>query len=438
MAADPKLPFSIRLVLRSLSAFVLANVLLLYVPMGPFSLAAIILIAAATMLLDHRNSLPLAGSLALMTIVLEVAVRAGIGGSALNPYFRPHEMLALQRTYRPNQFVEMDVPHGDLLAIDSTLPRTMAQKRHERFKTDSFGSRNEQDYAGEKLIVIGDSFTVGVETYLVSRLRETHRVPAFNVSFASIGPLIYAEKVQWSREHLAQDACIALFMFEGNDFQEVDATELATRNRIPGGVQKIARGYVRGLRGSSEWSKVFYGLTARVTDRRRQRNYEQQRAAQPPPRRGVLQESEKAFIANVGGKPMAFSRGYANVVRRQSLDDHGFVRDQIRAAKPDVMFFIPEKYRIYGPLLDENPETEFPTKQLDYLRSIGDELDVPVIDLTAPLQDRSREILQRGELTWWRDDTHWNGNGEAVAAEVLLRELALSKNANCANALTVR
>jgi hypothetical protein len=435
MLSDRRRSLVKRLVLRSLGAFILGNLLLLYVPITTLSLAAILLTAIASLLLDHRNLLTISLSLAAITLVLEVVVRAGAVGGTLSPYFRPHEMLALERTYQPNQLVEMDVPHGDLIAVDPALPRSLSHMRHERFATDSFGYRNEKDYDDEKLIIIGDSFTVGLETYLAMRLRETHQVPTYNASFSSTGPLIYTEKVQWARENLARDACIALFFFEGNDFQLVDPSELAVRNRIPGGLQAVARHYVRGWRGSSEWSKVFFGLTTRARENLRQRTWEDASATREPSRPGVLQETERTFVANVGGKPMAFLRGYAEVVRRRTLDDHGFVRAQVTAGKPDIIVFIPEKYRIYGPLLDEHPETEFPNVQLDYLRSIGAELSIPVIDLTAPLLERSRELLATGELTWWRDDTHWNSNGEAVAAEELLRELPTSGNANCAKAV---
>lgn len=436
MTNERREPLTKLLLLRGLGAFILGNVLLLYVPITALSLAAILATAAASMALDHRNLLTIALSVAAITLVLEVAVRAGAAGGTLSPYFRPHEMLALERTYKPNQSVAMDVPHGDLIAVDSALPQSLAEKRHERFTTDSFGYRNENDYDGEKLVTIGDSFTVGLETYLASRLRQTYQVPTYNASFSSTGPYIYTEKVQWARENLAKDACIVLFFFEGNDFQLVNPSEVSVRNRVPGGLQAVARKYVRGVRDSSEWSKVFFGLTTRARENLRQRRWEQVNAAGRPSRPGMLQETEKTFVANVGGKPMAFLRGYADVARRQTLDDHGFVRDQVAAGRPDIMVFIPDKYRVYGPLLDENPETEFPNVQHEYLLSIGAELGIPVIDLTASLQDRSRELLRAGELTWWRDDTHWNTHGEDVAAETLMRELPKSGNANCARAVS--
>lgn len=411
-----------RVLLRCLAAFILLNVLLLHVPISTTSMAVIALIASASLVFDHRNMLPLSISLAMITLVLEVIVRAGGSSGALSPYFRPHEMLALPTsTYSPNRRVEMDVPHGDLLTIDQSLPRALAQKRRERFNTDSFGYRNEANYSGEKLILVGDSFLVGAETYLVSLLRQHHQVAAYNVSFSSIGPLIYTEKVLWSRQHLGKDACIVLFFFEGNDFQRIDATELATRRRIPGGVQEMVRRYVRAVKGASEWSKVFYGLTTRAQETWRQRNWERDSAKMGPP--GVMQATEKTFIKNVGGKPVVFLRPYVNITRQRSVDDAGFLRAQVREGKPDVMVFIPEKYRVYGPLTDESPESDLPTAQLDYLRSIGTELNVPVIDLTDMLVERSGQLAQRGEFTWWLDDTHWNGNGEAVAAEVLAKEL---------------
>jgi hypothetical protein len=421
------------LLLRFAGAFVTANLLLLYIPISAISLAAIAVIGAMIMLLDHRNGLILTASLVTMTLVLEVIVRAGGTDGTLSPYFRPHEILALESTYRANQVLEMDVPHGDLLAIDQSLPRSLAEKRHERVMTDSFGYRNENDYHGEPLIVIGDSFTVGSETYLVSRLRQQHQVHAYNVSFSATGPMNYAEKVQWSRRHLAPNACIVLFFFEGNDFQPHNAIELETRRHVPGAIQGAVKQYVRAVRGVSEWSKVFYGLLTRTWERWRQHTWQRTTGKDTQP--GVLSASEKTFVKHVGGKPMIFLRGYADVARRQSFDDRGFIRSQLSRATPDVLVFIPEKYRVYGPLTDEHPDAHLPTMQLDYLQSIAAGLKIPVIDLSGPLVERSRELLRQGEMTWWRDDTHWNTNGEAVAAEVLLRELSTSGNQSCVQAI---
>lgn len=411
--------------LRIIGVLILCHVLLLYVPVTPTWLAVVVVISAAALLLAPAKLLPLAISFAATTAVLEVLVRLGLGG--VTPYFRPHERLALDTTYRANERVEMTVPHGDLLTIDPTLDKQLATPRREVFVTDSHGNRNDQNYNGERLILIGDSFLVGTETTLAQVLRRDHGVEAYNLSFSSIGPLIYADKVLWARRALRSDACVALFFFEGNDFQLVDPVELERRRAVPRGLQLAVKSYVLAVRRESEWSKTFFGLATRAAARFSPSDQSSQLDAAP---RAIT------FAGTVGGRQMAFLRGYADVVRRTSFDDHGFVRSQLALAPPDMVFFIPDKYRVYAPLLDTDPVSALPHVQWEYLKRATDELDIPAIDLTQPMIERSRALAASGETTFWPDDTHWNRIGESVAAEVLQTTLSASTSGRCSVAST--
>jgi len=46
-----------------------------------------------------------------------------------------------------------------------------------------------------------------------------------------------------------------------------------------------------------------------------------------------------------------------------------------------------------------------------------------VIDLTQALVNESKRLLPEGKLTFWRDDTHWNPDGIAVAAQIVAKTL---------------
>ena len=409
------------------TAFVLGTLLIIYVPVSPVSTALIAVFAAGTLLVDYRKVLAATLSLAFVTLVMEGAVRLG-GFSALRPYFRPHEMLALETSYRPNERVEMAVPHGDLLMIDPSLPRSLAQPRKEMFATDAYGYRNDEGYSDQKLILVGDSFLVGTETFLASQLRGRHHIPAYNVSFSGLGPLVYPEKVRWARS-LAPDCCVVLFLFEGNDFQLVTTAEVAARDRVPQGLQQLAKQYTRLVRNHSEWSKTFYGLLTRSRERLRPKGHDGSAGAAASTR-------PTTFVRTVGGKPMAFLGGYSDVAHRSGFDDHGFVHDRIAEAAPDLLVFIPDKYRIYAPLFDDGAIDNLPHAQWNYLQTAAADLGVPALDLTPHLVRRSRELLAGGEVTYWRDDTHWNQHGEAVAIEALKSALTQSGRGICARLVT--
>ena len=38
------------------------------------------------------------------------------------------------------------------------------------------------------------------------------------------------------------------------------------------------------------------------------------------------------------------------------------------------------------------------------------------------LEEQARQALSSGDYIYWRDDTHWNGRGAALAAEAIRRE----------------
>lgn len=409
--------------LRGLASFLLANFLLLHVPVSAVSLGVVAVAAVLALFLRPSQSLPLAGSLAASIVVLEVLVRSGLAG--VSPYYRPHERLALETSYRPRQRVEMTVPHGDLLTIDPALPRELATPRQEVFVTDGFGYRNDEDFDGERLVLIGDSFLVGTQTTLAQYLRDQRDTHAYNVSFASTGPLIYADKVRWARSRLGDKTCIAMYFFEGNDFQFVDPDELARRRAVPRGIQIAIKNYVLAVRRPSEWSKTFFGLSTRAAE-----SIRWGRGGRAPlPRRDVT------FVRTVNGHPIVFLKGYADVVRRSSFDDHGFIRDQLASAPPDIAFFIPDKFRVYSSLLDDQAEPDLPHAQWEYLRVAATALGIPAIDLTPALVERSRALALSGEWTFWPDDTHWNLQGEAVAGDMLLTSLAKSTSQRCAGVL---
>ncbi|MEJ2071405.1 MAG: hypothetical protein P8X58_13550 [Syntrophobacterales bacterium] len=46
-------------------------------------------------------------------------------------------------------------------------------------------------------------------------------------------------------------------------------------------------------------------------------------------------------------------------------------------------------------------------------------MGVRCVNLTGPLQEESRRLLPEGKLTFWKDDSHWNRYGMAVAARTI-------------------
>ena len=85
------------------------------------------------------------------------------------------------------------------------------------------------------------------------------------------------------------------------------------------------------------------------------------------------------------------------------------------------IFFIPTKYRVYHLYIE--PGKDLPNAAWEYLKGVCQKNNLQCTNLTPPLIKATDELLAQGEMTWWRDDTHWNRNGMAVAARVVAESL---------------
>jgi hypothetical protein len=89
-----------------------------------------------------------------------------------------------------------------------------------------------------------------------------------------------------------------------------------------------------------------------------------------------------------------------------------------------VVLLVPDKYTVYGPL---TPDGSWQPESGRLLAGIEDRLcssGVAVVNITSLFRARAAEDLSRHEYLYWRDDTHWNARGIALAAEAVWRESA--------------
>ena len=413
------------LALRLLAVFTVFNIAIIFAPTTPYGLLFVLLLSAAVLLLDFRNGLLMAGSALVLVLFLEAFVRLS-GDSGITPYYRAHEILAEETRYRPNQRIEMTESHGDLLAIDPRLDRALAEPKEMVFETDARGFRNADRATAGGLLIIGDSLVVGIANTqadtLTAQLASRFGIAAYNMGFPA-GPFQYANTVAAARAELGAETCIVVVMFEGNDFQIIDPAELAARSAVPRAVQQSIKAYFEAVKAPFELAKVFFGLYSQAIERLRA-------MAEDSSLPGDA-ESDVTFTRHVAGAPMVFLKGYADVVQRTKYQDFDYILDQFAPAVPDLFVFVPDKFRVYAGLLDEEPVASLPQAQLEHLSDVASALAVPLLDLTEALQDRSRSLLPQGEVTYWRDDTHWNRLGIEIAAGQIAESLMEHDKAPC-------
>ena len=196
------------------------------------------------------------------------------------------------------------------------------------------------------------------------------------------------------------DFRVLVFLFEGNDFEE-------SRGRRDAALARYGRRYYELFSEFSTY-RVTKSLLKRLTRAR------------------SIHAGSDLELAELGGKKMAFYRRYMDVTRRVSPPNpEGFERT-IESLRPHIerVYFIPTKYRVYAKHLQ--PGAALPNAQWEYLDGVCRKFQMRCTDLTGPLVRESDALLKKGEFTWWRDDTHWNRRGIAVAARVVAADLNAS------------
>lgn len=397
-----------RLAASVAAALAAAHAVLLFGLVGENEVLAVLGAGLAVFVLPRpRRSLALGLGTLAAALLLAALVRAtGLDRAAMKTTplanIIAYDFHHGHQIFTPNTRAAFTVPFGDLAAMRGrdlgAGPRTV------HFNTDSLGLRNDADYAGQPWLLVGDSFVVASATdqqhTLSGFLLREHGLAAYNV--AAVGGDL-ADYFHWTGEFFAQHpaarARAVVFLFEGNDFGPVRDAKAAT----PAWRLTLKR-YVNLYR-FMPLGKLCTVLAGRFKARDRQ---------------------DPVQDATAGGRPLYFLKHYVEVAGRSAYPDPGEFREILAAMRPRLAaaVFIPAKYRVYAPLLDQAPARELPNAQWTYLSGLCADLGLPCLDLTPALRTEATRLLPSGEFVFWPDDTHWNAAGIRAAARALAPFLA--------------
>lgn len=366
---------------------------------------ALVVLAVAAAVLYWRvgvyGAISVTFSLVVVTLAYSLALR--ITGFDASIYYRPDEMLSRfhddkrHRAYPPNAIVRMRMPYGDLQPLTA---EPIAVPRDVEYRIDGYGFRNDADYNGERYVLVGDSFIAGsgnTQTDLLSsHLRRDYALPAYNLAHPGEMPDYLAYVSAFSRSH--QGFRVLLFVFEGNDFAP-------TKDKAESTGRRLWRRYYEMFSGTNVY-RVTKSLTKRAM------------------RRSQIAGSAYVTIGNLRGRKIAFLTRYVEATRAPEQAPVPDFEDALARLRPQLahVYFIPTSYRIYHRYLAGGPQP-LPDAKWQYLRRLCERERIACTDLTGPMQRAAGELLARDRLLWWPDDTHWNGNGVAVAAGVVARTL---------------
>lgn len=393
-----------------ISFFITLNALLFYgfVRDGTWLVIAILLVPLCFKI-GHINFLIMSVSFAVVTLAL-VLVFQCLPRESIFQY--PHSILISRDShgryiYKPNKSVTMTQKYGNLKSVSSEGVKIDYESRKVFWKIDSFGFRNDSDYSYEKFILVGDSFIAGngnsQEDLISSRLKEKYGAQVYNLGI--MGDIAdYVSNINKFKAKYGSDFKALMFIFEGNDF-----IRKATINKIDA-VRNFKVVYKNLLR---EY-KSFFSRTYL---------YRYTYAAYKSITKNINVNEVK--VIDINGHRMGYHDDGTEVVTRESYDFPPYWAEGIASVKNNLesIIFIPAKYRVYHDFPNPAPKDKLPSANWESIRNLGLKLGIPTIDLTQPLREESKELLKKNEFTFWKDDTHWNRNGMAVAARVICERI---------------
>ena len=358
--------------------------------------------------------LTMAAGLLVALVLLEILLRC-LGPGHL--YRTPDDMLATfdyrlgHGIYKPQRQGEMLIPFGDLVAIDGRTRAAIAEPRLVSYHTDSLGFRNDADYAGQQVLLVGDSIVAGSGStqadILSDQLKRDYGIDAYNLAFP--GELhSYVRYVQGFFKTHQSGPKAYIFLFEGNDFplpKPGKAAPTAATAAPPSSFAIARKETVQSLKELLvyRYAFSFYHIL------------HQRLWPDTYPKVTVMKVKGRDDLA------LGFLNSYVAVAKRGSYDagdDFAIKLDRIKDHLGGI-FFVPTKFRVYYNYLEGNKGAPLPNAQWEYVKATAARVGVRCVNLTGPLVEESGRLLPEGKLTFWRDDSHWNRYGVAVAARMV-------------------
>jgi hypothetical protein len=108
------------------------------------------------------------------------------------------------------------------------------------------------------------------------------------------------------------------------------------------------------------------------------------------------------------------------VQRRAEYFDF-YARELAKRNLQVYVILIPNRYTLYGPLLDNYRPSE--PRYLDRLEAALKEKHVPVLNTLPMLESHAREDIAAGNMSFYREDHHWSAEGVRRVAGAFVQKL---------------
>jgi hypothetical protein len=320
--------------------------------------------------------------------------------------------------FQPRTHVAKRDAYGDLASAGNV--RTLRQLHDEELQADAFGFRNPDDAETAHFggLVVGDSFTVASAVAepdtLSGALQRRTGVRYYNAGqLAPLGP----DDVAALAAALRIERGVVVLQLLERKLRESPPEQIDQRPARYEPRRPPPRGLWDRLVDPPEESEA--GSPLRILCRRVVRLVEDDRLRPNPQAKFV----SRRRLQN--GEDMLFALSD----EASSLDDPAITEAWVRYLRwyeaklatqrlTLVVLLVPNKLTVYHPLVEEHRPDGAPllARVAAALGAVG----APVVDTTSLLQRRAAELLPKRQYVYWRDDTHWNEAGIAIAADLLV------------------
>ena len=402
---------SATLVLRSFLTLCLFSIVWMFALPLAVDIAAFLVVALAATRLRARNLALTFASLCVAFAISEAALRLMARSQAILTCYRLDDKYFGQSHYAPNVRDAMTMRFGDITAMDPLSPAGIREKRTVRFVTDDFGFRNDAPYAGQNVVLVGDSFVAGTDTdqadILGNVLRDAYGVDTYSLGFPG-NPDDYLGYARRFLDEKSRNIRFVLFLFEGND---LSCSSKQRKKFDPADLSRYSQWKLRFAKAAEDvvlLPKTIFNMSLQLHH---------------------LFTPSNADISEthpVGGRPMGFYGPYVDAALFPECSFKFNAPDNAVLSRVAMVFFIPTKYRVYYDFLEHPGGAALPRPASGFasLRRYFEARGIPAYDLTPALTEEAARLLPQGRYVFWRDDTHWNPAGIRAAAAVVARQLS--------------
>ena len=371
--------------------------------------------------ITNKNKIVIFNTNLIFLIILFSVTKFDLKLDKGDNYYRGHEKFYENKfSYKKNISEKINVPHGDLIAVDICLDKdktnNLKVERTQKFITDKYGYRNSKiNFEESDFILVGDSQVSGSgltdELLLSSQLNKITDFKITNLSIGGAEPIDYKKLIELNFSKFNENAKIIIFYYEGNDFSIKNENKIYKKNSekkknfkllVKSGYERLERNKDKFFLEILNYNNFFYEKIRPKA----QRTYFRFLAK--------WTETCPVKYETIGDKLVGFywlENNINNKYQTYIIDDPKILK------KIHKIYLIPTKFKVYENFLNGKDYNE--SNKFLFLKDSYKEKNIEVEDLTQILRKNAINYLKKSEYLYFRDDTHLNHNGTLVIAEFI-------------------